>query len=218
MNKLLIFIVLLIAITSCKKSAYLTDDGIHTAKSPLSTYDYLKQHSWKSFDTLITIIDHFNLKEEVNRAGTFFAITNNSIKRYMDIRLQEKRLTNAQAMYSLDSLFKEMTADSLRQYLFTEKLTLADASKTQPVPYTSKANTPFALWKQLQTSSTYTQYTSGAVYLLYFVKVRGELDSPLTTPPQNEIDINVQCQTTGIEPSSGGILHVLSNQHTFVRF
>lgn len=217
-NFILFAAVTFLLATSCKKAAYLTDDGIHNPKSSLSTYEYLRQHSWQSFDTLIMIIDHYNMKDEVNSAGTFFASTNYSIKQYMDFRLSEKKLTNDTAKYTLDSLYKDISADSLRQYLFTAKITLAGAP-IQPAPYTSFAkNTNFAVFKQLQSTSTYTQYTTGQTYLLYLVKVRGQLDVQGITPPLNEIDINVLCQTTGIESASGGILHVLSTQHFFVRF
>jgi hypothetical protein len=136
----------------------------------------------------------------------------------MNLQLAQKKLTNDTAKYTLDSLYKDITADSVRQYMFKEKITLAEAQSTQPKPYVSVADTKSAVFKQLQTTSTYTQYTVGETFLLYLIKVRGDLDVPGTPPPANEVDINVQCQTTGIEPSSGGILHVLSNQHTFVRF
>lgn len=208
----------ILASSSCKKADYLTDEGLHDAKSSLSTYEYLRQHSWHSFDTLITIIDHYNMKDEINSAGTFFASTNATVKRYMDLRLAQKKLTNDSAKYSLDSLYKDISADSLRQYLFKEKITLSNAPNIQPAPYTSLGKTSSAVFKQLQSTSTYTQYTTGQTYLLYLVKVRGQLDVPGITPPANEIDINVQCQTTGIEPATGGILHVLTNQHVFVRF
>jgi hypothetical protein len=196
----------------------LTDEGLHTAKTALSTYEYLKQHSWQSFDTLIAVIDHYNLQTEVNQAGTFFAPTDYSIARYMKLQLAQKKLINDNAKYTLDSLYSDITVDSVRQYLFREKITLSEAPAIQPKPYVSIADTKSAVVKQLQTTSTYTQYTVGETYLLYLIKVRGSLDVPGTPPPPNEVDISVQCQTTGIEPSSGGILHVLSNQHTFVRF
>src|SRR4051812_45562037 len=215
-NFLLIAVVALVAV-SCKKSGYLTDDGLHKAETPLSTYDYLKAHSWHSFDTLLLLVDRYELKAEMNSAGTVFASTNASITNYMRIRLGEKRFFNENAKYTIDSLYKEMTADSIRQYFFPDKITLNDATE-EPQPVTSKINTKFGYFKQLQTSADYTQYTSGQTYFLYLRKARGELDMPNSTPPINEIDITVLCQTTGILPSSGGILHVLSNTHTFVRF
>src|SRR5687768_6853865 len=165
-NKLILITLalLLLLASSCKKAAYLTDGGIHSSKSPLSTYEYLRQHGWKSFDTLIMVVDKFNLKDEVNNAGTFFASDDYSIKKYMDLRLAQKKLTNDLAKYTLDSLYKDITADSIRQYLFREKIMLADVPKVQPAPFTSLANTTAAVFGQLQTATAYTQFTTGAVY------------------------------------------------------
>ena len=66
-NKLLYLIIASLGLayfTSCKKSEYLTDGGLSEAKTPLTTYDYLKQHKYHLFDTLIMVIDHYNMKEE----------------------------------------------------------------------------------------------------------------------------------------------------------
>src|SRR5687768_195256 len=100
---------------SCKKKDYLTDSGVHSVSTPLNNYDYLKQNSWKLFDTLLMVVDRFNLKEEVNNANTFFAPTNYSINRFMLARLAEKQATSSKAAYTLDSLYKYITADSIRQ-------------------------------------------------------------------------------------------------------
>ena len=221
MNKHLIFFLsaftFMAIVSSCKKSNYLTDEGVHDAKTPLSTYDYLKANSWHSFDTLIMLVDRFQLKDEMNQAPTVFAVTNASISNYMTRRLNEKRFFNENAKYNLDSLYADLKADSIRQYFFDEEVTLANATE-EPQPLVSMVNTKFGYFKQLQTTNTYTQYTSGQTYLLYLVKARGELDVPGTPPPINEIDVSVLCQTTGILPSSGGVLHVLANQHIFARF
>jgi hypothetical protein len=57
-SSLVLGVLAVVLLNSCKKNSYLTDGGLHSAQPPLSTYEYLKQHSWQSFDTLITIIDH----------------------------------------------------------------------------------------------------------------------------------------------------------------
>jgi len=70
--------------------------------------------------------------------------------------------------------------------------------------------------KVLQTGAPYTDRTTAPTYLLFFVKVRGALDTPGVVPPPNESDINVLCQTTGIKTSNGTTtLHVLNNTHVF---
>jgi hypothetical protein len=207
--------------SSCKKKDYLIDEGVHSAKTSLDTYEYLKQHSWKFFDTLIILVDYYNLKEEMNSAATVFAPTDYSIRRYIDIKQNALRLINENLVYTLDSLKKDMKADSIRQYFFNKRITLADAKINPEVDViTSNGKTQCAFSKELLTTSpeNYVQFTSTPTYALLYTYVRGALDVPGVVPPLNENDINVRCQTTGIEPSSGGILHVLNNQHTFARF
>ena len=112
-----------------------------------------------------------------------------------------------------------MTADSLRQYMFKESITLDNAPEFQAKSYTSLAGTTQAALKVFQNAAPYTDRTSAATYLLYFVKVRGALDIPGVTPPANQTDISVLCQTTGIRTSNGATtLHVLNNNHFFSTF
>jgi hypothetical protein len=206
---------------SCKKADYLTDGGVHDARSPLSTYDYLAQHPWHIFDTLVTIVDHYGLKNKVNAANTFFAPTNYSIGRYMTTRLAEKQALNAAAAYTLDSLYKDISADSVLQYMFNDKITLDNTQELQPKLYASQTETGLKMgaMRELQPGGVYTERSNAPTYLLYFVKVRGDIDIPGTIPPANEADIRVVCQTTGILPQNGErILHVISNLHTFGRF
>lgn len=214
-------IAVLAGTASCKKAAYLTDGGVHDPKTPLSTYDYLAQHPWHLFDTLVAIVDHYGLKDKVNAANTFFAPTNYSIGRYMMARLIEKQAVNATAVYTLDSLFKDVKADTVLQYMFSDKITLDNTQELQPRLYTSQTETglKMGVMKELQTGGVYTERSNAPTYLLYFVKVRGDIDVPGAIPPANESDIRVVCQTTGILPQNGErILHVLSNLHTFSRF
>ena len=115
----------LLAIISCTKKDYLTDTGIHNAVTPLNNTDYLAINQFKQFDTLLQIINRFDgLKDEVNKAGTFFAPTDYSILLTINNRLRVKQQTDAFATYTLDSLIKNITIDSLRQYLFSETITL----------------------------------------------------------------------------------------------
>ena len=207
-----------IMVVSCKKSEYRTDEGVHNPITPLSNYDYLKQHSWNSFDTLVAIIDHFNLKDEVNKAATFFAPTNYSITRFINLKKLERRDPNLP--YTLDTLFKSIAADSIRQYLFSSKITLAE-SPTVITPFTSLGKTSCAVQRFLQTGGAYSQWGNTPVYSLFYIKVRGTMDDPNNPPAPNDpnADSRVICQTTGIQTSSGTtILHVLNNTHTFVRF
>jgi hypothetical protein len=220
-NRILIVIGMgLMAITSCKKDNYLTDTGIHDPVTPLNNTDYLAQNQFKQFDTLLQIIDRFDgLKDEVNKAGTFFAPTDYSILTAINARLTDRQRIDPQGAYTLDTLVKYITIDSMRQYLFAETITLDNAPEGQAQPYTSKGGTSQAVLKVLQTGAPYRDRTTAPTYLLFFVRVRGAVDIPGVIPPTNEADINVLCQTTGIKTSNGSTtLHVLTNTHAFVRF
>jgi hypothetical protein len=204
-------LLLQVFLSSCKKDAYLTDDGVHEAATSLSTYDYLAANKYHIFDTLIMIIDHLNLKQEVNSAKTFFAPTNYSITR---------KINRYSLVYpSLDSVYKYMTADSLRQYILQTTVTL-DAALETPVAYVTAGKTNAAVQKIKQTDPAYSQWSTYPVYTLYFIKVRGTMDDPDNPPPPNDpdVDTRVSCQTTGIQTSSGTTLHVLSNLHIFSTF
>lgn len=204
---------------SCKKADYLTDSGVHEAVTPLSAYDYMAQHSWHYFDTTIMIIDHYNLKDEVNQTNTFFAFTDYSIAAFLNARRSEKQQLDPNADYSLDSLYKYISADSIRQYLFTEEIRMGEMPVNETKPYTSLGNTSMGVFRELQVANEYTVRTNAPTYLLYLVKVRGDLDLPGVLYPPAEIDIRVRCQTTGILTSNGTkTMHVLNNQHAFVRF
>ncbi|MCK7556711.1 hypothetical protein MKQ70_17475 [Chitinophaga sedimenti] len=204
---------------ACKKADYLTDDGVHSAKTPLTAYEYLKNHSWKSFDTLVMIIDHYNLQEEVNSVGTIFVPTNRSINLYMEMRRAAKQQIDENAKYTMDSLYKDITADSLRQYFFADKLPMSALTGEDPVGIKAKTGQQRAYRKVRQTGYT---TTVTPVYFMFFINVRGTIDDPNNPPPANDpgYDVTVRCQTTGIETRDGAgpLLHVLNNQHRFVRF
>jgi hypothetical protein len=208
-----------ILVVSCKKKDYLTDSGVHNAVTPLTNYDYLKQNNWRLFDTLLMIIDKFNLKEDMNETKTFFAPTNYSINAFITARLNDRLATSSSATYTLDTLYKYITADSIRQYMFNDRITLDDIGEDETKLFTNRSKTNMGVFKELQRANQFTMYTNNPTYLLYLVKIRGSLDVPGVIPPTGEEDIRVRCQTTGIETSNGAtILHVLNNQHQFIRF
>jgi hypothetical protein len=210
---------MVLLVISCKKKDYLTDSGIHEDVTPLSTYDYLAAHSWHFFDTTIAIIDHFGLKDEVNQANTFFAFTDYSVATFLNARRTEKQLVNPNADYTLDSLYKYISADSIRQSMYSKSLRMADMPLNEVSQQTSEANTTMGIFRELQTANEYTQRTNAPTYLLYLVKIRGDIDVPGVVYPTAEVDTRVRCQTTGILTSNGAkVLHVLNNLHQFVRF
>jgi hypothetical protein len=217
---LYIFIVALMmgGIASCKKSSYLTDGGLSNPKSPLSTYEYLKQHPYKLFDTLIMVIDHYQMKDEVNAAQTFFAPTNYSINRYINLKRDSVQLIDENKNYTLTDMYNDLSADSLRMYCVKSRVELMSTPLLATLT-SNNANTQVAT-QRIQQAKPGEALSSVPIYYLYFIKVVNGLDPPGTTLPENDPnrDLSSYCQTTGIEPSSGGMLHVLINQHTFVRF
>jgi hypothetical protein len=210
---------LLFAFSSCKKADYLTDEGLHTTKSDLSTYDYLAHHPAGMFDTLLLVIDHFGLKEEINNAGTFFAPSDYSIKRFYNARLMELRLIDENATYSLEQMYADIDVDSLRTYIYNGGKYGLNAATAQYQAIRNASDLDgFAFHKQKQPQGT---WTFQPIYYLYYVKVRGlddgvNEDGVVTTAPDDPSDIRVLCQTTGIETASGTLINVLANTHIFI--
>lgn len=205
-NIILIILALFIAcgITACKKDGYLTDGGVNKAYSSLSTYDYLKNNQYHQFDTVLMLIDHYQLKATVNSAKTFFAFTDMSVNTLM----KTLKVT------SISQLTDSVSAKLFTQYMFNKTITLDDAT-TSSVLYTNEAGTvaPSAITKLstgvpvylANSAPTFTYFT------LEYVKVNGVVDGTAGAPANDPIDLVLQCQTTGIQTSSGTTLHVLTN-------
>lgn len=198
-NLFLPVIILLLVAVGCKKDVYLTDGGIHDANTTLSTYDYLSAHQYHYFDTLLMIVDHFNLKDSVNEAGTFFAPTDFSIHHLME----------ATATESLDALFTKISSKFITQYLFPEKdITLDDVTES----VTTHKNWADTIAGVKKTANIYGSVnTTFTYYILQYVKINGYVDGTAGAPPDDPTDAILNCQTTGIKTSSGGTLHVLAN-------
>ena len=229
---ILVCLLFTFAVLSCKKDDYLTDGGVHDGKTPLNTYDYLQSNQYKLFDSFLLIIDKLNLKTELLQAKTVFAVTDYSIRNYIILKQNAIRLIDINKTFTMDSVYANITADSVRQYFFNQKISL-DAAPMEPevTQVTSNAQTACGYSKRQWTilelngndAGLFT-WTNNPIYGLYYTKVRGAFDVPGITPPPNEIDIKVLCQTQGIMPKSfdkdsyDQMLHVLANTHTFVRF
>lgn len=206
-NKLVVMLLMICIIaaftTSCKKD-YLTDGGVHAEKSTLSTYDYLKVNKYHYFDTTLLIIDHFNLKDSVNQAGTFFAFT--------DFSVQSLLINFGYA--NLDSLYAHSTSKLITQYLFSDSsITLRNATLA-PVEYPDWAgDTAKCAVKKVagnyninlvNTSPSFSYFT------LQYIKINGVLDGSPNAPSDDPIDVTFSCQTSDIKTATG-TLQVLSN-------
>ncbi|MBS1664105.1 MAG: hypothetical protein JST68_23875 [Bacteroidetes bacterium] len=212
-NKLFIVLGLAIAFmsVSCKKD-YLSGGTLSVANTPLNNMDYLAANQYKQFDTLVQVINKLGMANEVNSAKTFFAPTDFSIKLYMDAKALAKYNVNPYAVYTIDSLAKDITADSLRMYMFDQTIELNTATVyTAPMvlpTINSKGGVPMIVYSILQIAAPYTTMTKAPTYLMYMGK-----------PPTGPAPTGVLCQTTGIKTSNGATtLHVLANTHTFIRF
>ena len=211
-------IFLLAATASCKKS-YTIGGSTFNAHVNMSTYDYLKTNHL--FDTLVIMIDRMGLKEEVNQAGTFFAVTNYSIRNYVLAKqayLQVIR-NNENLVYTFDSLDLSSLRDSLRSYMFADRLTRDNISQIGEWRASDEGDPRLI---QLLATTDYTNqnvFTTDPKYI-YLTKIIPLPGYPVPTdstqlgsviPSQM---LQTLCQTTGILTTTG-VLHVLANSHTF---
>lgn len=191
--------ILSLGLASCKKDDYRKDGGLAKETTTLSTYDYLAGNAYHYFDTLLLIVDHFNLKDSINKAGTFFAPTDYAINALMT--------TNN--VTSLDELYKQINARFITQYIFAStELTLDNASTTART-YVAESGDTAALAK---VASSYTVANSSLTYYtLEYIKINGMLDGSAGAPSDDPVDAVLKCQTTGIKTASGTNLNVLVN-------
>lgn len=208
----------LLLLSSCKKN-YLEGGSLHNPITPLSNIEYMRSNASNIFDTSLIVIERLGLTSQVNSAKTFFAFTDYSVLSMINLKLQQRQVVNPIAVYTLDSLIREISQDSVRQYMLDQTVELQTAPELIPQTFTSLGGTTMGVIKQIQTNTLYLERTQAPTYLLFYVLVRGALDQPGVVPPIGQNDITVQCQTTGIKTSNGNTtMHVLNNQHTFVRF
>lgn len=208
-----------LTMVACKKAAYLTDDGIHVAEVNLSTYDYLAAHPNGMFDTLLLVIDHFKMKDEINQAKTFWAPSDYSVNRYYKQKADSVKFVDENAQYSFTQFLNEIPVDSVRAYIYNDAAYNLETATTSYKGISNSGNfNGFVYHKQKQGKAA---WSSQPVYYLYYVKVRGEADQigpdgTVTVKEDDQSDVRVRCQTTGIRTSSGTMLNVLANTHTFI--
>ncbi|XHR97284.1 hypothetical protein ACFJIV_11890 [Mucilaginibacter sp. UC70_90] len=210
-------LLLLFCLGACKKNSYLTDGGLQKAATPFSTYDYLKNNKFHQFDTLLTLIDFYKLKDSINNSKTFFAPPDMAINLLMK-RITIKREVDGAILSSPITTLKQLTdsvsANLFKQYMFNQTITLDGAGITA-VSYANKAGSaaPCAIKKVAGISSVYLSNSalSYNYYTLEYVVVNGTIDGPSGPSPGDLVDANLPCQTSGIQTSTGTTLHVLAN-------
>ncbi len=204
----IIVLIIFMSITACTKDDYLTDSGVAKAETELTAYDYLKAHKYQMFDTLITLIDHYDLKETINSSGTFFAPNDYSVRRFLKVKTDslQKSTNSGEAKYTLADLLNDptVTSHSILQYVFKDKIQLSAAAAAGQ-EYKTLADTLITIKKIKTLEKVYYEHSDAPVYFLYYCK---------------EGKANEVCQTTDIltQNGKGTVLHVLNNTHVFNLF
>ncbi|WP_346318408.1 fasciclin domain-containing protein [Chitinophaga sp. YIM B06452] len=215
--KMLMAALLIASFVSCKKDDYFIGGSLHNPQFNGTTYEYLKTNPL--FDTLLLLIDKTGLKDEVNAANTtFFAPTDYAIQRYVkDIVQERKRLETGDEnlVFEFSELNFAQLKDSLRAYIFGEKIERAGLNNVGKY-YTSKDGEQrhITLWDDPTQDYSGSGLTNIPKYI-YFTKVVGTLDpEDNRSIPEEQRDMRMRCQTSGIL-TTNGVLHVLTNGHTF---
>jgi len=205
------------SLVACKKN-YTIGGSKFNAQVNVSTYDYLKTN--KLFDTLVIMLDKAGLKDEVNQAGTFFAVTNFSIRSFVKDRGDSVRLwlNDENYPYTFDSLDIPSLRDTLRSYMFKDRITRDMISAKGAY---RKANDGEMRLIQLLATTDYTTnvFVTSPQYL-YLTKIipwNGypvPADSTQLAGVQPQQLLQAVCQTSGILTTTG-VLHVVNNDHTF---
>ena len=187
---------------ACKKDKYIKDTGLHETTTSLSTYDYLKSDI--QFDTLVSLIDHFNLQDSVNKSATFFAFTDYAVAAFM---------RNA-GVGTIDALYDSVTSKFITQYMFGTQITQPELSVIPIIyPNWGGANSASQLYKT--ENQQYVYLTSSAPAFQYYItqykSIVGVLDTDPSRPFDDPTDVIVPCQTTGLQTSSGTLVNVFVN-------
>jgi hypothetical protein len=218
-------LMIMVAISSCKKDPVI-DGGLSVEKVNMNTYDYLKSNSRHMFDTTLLIIDKAGMKDMINGPGTFFVPDDYTIAYYLAAKQNDVRKIDERKNFTIDTLFKyyspQMLKDSMGIYFFPIKLSRDELTATGALYQTSTPGIKLMVSLEEKADdyqvdgviSTKPQY-------IYLTKIIGEKDlvnsnGTSSDPSGNpkKLDIKILCQTTGII-TNNGIIHVLSNQHTW---
>lgn len=215
LNWMIILAVCCSILSACQKDDYINDGGKANANVNMTTYDFLKSNP--KFDSLIKVIDHAGLKDEVNSGITFFASTNYSVAAYVASKKREKIIETGDENISFGiNDISVQDLDSLRMYMFDgaigrDKLTTKSTffeNKFGPI-----ANVRFMI-NLRRDATTYSNYLDYVDYVR-FTEVVGTVDADLpkgTIIPTEEEDMGYDCQTSGIITTTG-VLHVLADTH-----
>lgn len=201
---------------SCTKDSYKNDGGVSKAEVNMTTYDYLKSDT--QFSQLVKLIDKAGLKDVYNGNVTLFAVNNYGVNDWVSAKKEERviALNDENITFTIDSIPVSQYKDSLLMYLFNGKITRDSMTLTGKLYNSLLGSIPNVqfLIKLRRDYTTYSNYLDYVDYVT-FTKVIGSRDDQASDPssiPENEKDIAVDVQTSGII-TTNGIVHVLSGAH-----
>lgn len=206
---------------SCKRDQYFLSSGLHDPKVNETTYDYLKNHPYHLFDTLILLIDKAGLQSTINGNVTFFAPTDYCIDNYIRERNAYVSNIDASQHWTFDSLMAMPVSalkDTLLQYVIPGRITRDTLTKlggnTDIIEFVDRSLSGNIMVISVQKSNDYTDYSSVQPRYFYYTKIIG---GPVPNPFNvdllpDSVAITGRCQTSGII-TTNGILHVMDNYH-----
>jgi hypothetical protein len=207
-----IFCVATVFLIACDRDDYLIDGGVASPYVNMSTYDFLA--SRPLFDTLVIAIDKAGLKEVINGEVTLFAVTNFTFRNYVDEMTAKGRVVynDPNYLYSFDSIPDQLFRDSLKMYIFPEKIQRKDLCKEGTL-FTNLAGTQLKISLEPQKDDYKDEITVVPEYLYLTYKRGTDWDAWDAEVTGTEKDSKERIQTSGLI-STHGIIHVLSNSHT----
>jgi hypothetical protein len=175
----------------------------------------------------VKCIDAAGFKDAVNANGTtFFAPTNFVIYNYLSLRTSVIQNTIDQnGKWGLDSLLYYLsnnvhgTKDSLKMYLFNQKLTYDVLTSTGKFYKSGLANDSviisYEATKDIYGGGYNSNYSSPIklLYLAHLYKPYPLSDANPSSEIPSDVGVRYLCPTTGIN-TSNGVIHVLPASHS----
>lgn len=210
--------------TACKKD-YISGGAVQdvNVNANMPTYDVLKSNPL--YDTLVQLIDAAGLKDRINEPNsTFFAPSDYSIRKYLELRTFAAQAVNQYAQFGMDSLVYYLknnirgTRDSLLLYLIHKPLTFSVLSNTGALyPTALTGDTVIVSYEYTKDDKQgYNSVVSGIPQLVYFTQLWHHYEVSESTPAGKvppDIGVHTLCKTSGINTQTG-IMNALENSHT----
>ena len=187
---------------ACKKDKYIEETGLHATSTSQTTYEYLQSEG--QFDTLVSLINHFNLKDSVNKSATIFAFTDYAAKLFMQDA----------GIGSLPAFYDSVSSGFITQYLFGSQIGESDLGLVPAAyPNWGGSKAPCSLWKIENLQYVYLTSSAPAFsyYRIQYKSVMGVDDEAPGRPSGDPTDITLTCQSTGLLTSTNSLVHVFAN-------